>query len=113
MTRKPETGCAPSSSAGSRAESRSTSGRRGSANYWPGSARPPPSPVPPTDRPADPPERNSPRQWPGSWCRLSGMTDITPALSGFVVRPLTDADWPAAKAVDGLAFGYQPDDDFL
>ena len=41
------------------------------------------------------------------------MTDITPALSGFVVRPLTDADWPAAKAVDGLAFGYQPDDDFL
>ena len=41
------------------------------------------------------------------------MTDITPAPSGFVVRPLTDADWPAAKAVDGLAFGYQPDDDFL
>src|SRR4051812_43573503 len=33
--------------------------------------------------------------------------------SAFVVRPLTDADWPAAKAVDGLAFGYHPDDEFL
>ncbi len=50
------------------------------------------------------------------------MTDsiLTPPASavalgagGFVVRPLTDADWPAAKAVDGLAFGHQPDDDFL
>ncbi len=31
----------------------------------------------------------------------------------FVVRPLTAADWPATKAVDAAAFGYQPDDDFL
>ncbi|QNK80485.1 GNAT family N-acetyltransferase [Nakamurella sp. PAMC28650] len=31
----------------------------------------------------------------------------------FVVRSLTAADWPAAKAVDAAAFGYAPDDDFL
>lgn len=31
----------------------------------------------------------------------------------FVVRPLTAADWPAAKAVDAAAFGYTPDHDFL
>lgn len=34
-------------------------------------------------------------------------------VGGFVVRPLTAADWPAAKAIDAAAFGYTRDDDFL
>lgn len=33
--------------------------------------------------------------------------------SPFTVRSLTDADWPAAKALDAAAFGYRQDDDFL
>ncbi len=50
------------------------------------------------------------------------MTDTTtkppapataPGTGGFVVRALTTEDWPAVKAVDGAAFGYVPDDDFL
>lgn len=37
----------------------------------------------------------------------------TSEAGGFRVRALTDADWPGAKLVDGLGFGYLPDDDFL
>jgi predicted acetyltransferase len=43
----------------------------------------------------------------------ASCADGGPRSSGFAVRALTTQDWPAAKAVDGLAFGYQPDDDFL
>ena len=31
----------------------------------------------------------------------------------FFVRALTESDWPAAKAVDAAAFGYEPDEDYL
>ncbi len=33
--------------------------------------------------------------------------------SDFFVRALTQSDWPAAKAVDAAAFGYEPDEDYL
>ncbi|MET3804265.1 putative acetyltransferase [Nakamurella sp. UYEF19] len=32
---------------------------------------------------------------------------------GLVLRPLTMDDWPAAKALDGAAFSYHPENDFL
>jgi predicted acetyltransferase len=37
----------------------------------------------------------------------------TPATDEILIRPLTAADWPGAKALDAAAFGYDTDDDFL
>ena len=37
----------------------------------------------------------------------------TPTSPAFVVRPLTADEWGSAKDIDGAAFGYEPDHDFL
>ena len=36
-----------------------------------------------------------------------------PTTDEILIRPLTAADWPGAKALDAAAFGYDTDDDFL